>query len=546
MEATPRGARIELNNFSWHHPGRPEPVISGLNLTINPGEKVLLLGTSGAGKSTLLHAIAGVLHDDDGESAGGTITLNGQDPAEARGTAGMMQQDPESSIVMATVGNDVAFGPENLRVPREEIWGRVTEALTAVGLNDLPLDHPSSALSGGQKQRLGLAGILSMHPGAMILDEPTANLDPSGVQEVRDSILAAAQATGATLLVVEHRVSIWAPHMDRIIVLGEGGTITHDGAPDTVLTEARRELIDAGVWVPNYVPRAPQTGNIAGGENEGGEALLRAENLSITRAQPTPKQRRARRRTIKRLGDTPAPAPTDLPVLRGGINLTLHAGEHLSVLGPNGAGKSTLALTLAGLLTAPNGTLTATDALRNYDGNHGGERGSNHDSERAHWDVPTWTPAQMLSRIGYVFQEPEYQFIRGTVREELELGPRRLAALTRNPLDEDDLTARTNELATRLRLTHLLDANPFTLSGGEKRRLSVASALATAPKILILDEPTFGQDARTWAELVDLIRELLAGGTAIISITHDEDYTAALGGNHITLEATATPGKENA
>ena len=547
MEATPRGARIELNNFSWHHPGRPEPVINGLNLTINPGEKVLLLGTSGAGKSTLLHAIAGVLHDDDGLSAGGTITLNGQDPVEARGTAGMMQQDPESSIVMATIGNDTAFGPENLRVPREEIWGRVTEALTAVGLSHLPLDHPSSALSGGQKQRLGLAGILSMHPGAMILDEPTANLDPSGVQEVRDSILTAAEATGATLLVVEHRVSIWAPHMDRIIVLGEGGTITHDGAPDTVLTEARQELIDAGVWVPNYVPRAPQSdSDNQGGEH--GEALLRAENLSITRAQPTPKQRRARRRTIKRLGDTPAPAPIDLPVLRGGINLTLRAGEHLSVLGPNGAGKSTLALTLAGLLTAPDGTLAATDTLRNYDGNHGG----NHGGERAHWDVPTWTPAQMLSRIGYVFQEPEYQFIRGTVREELELGPRRLAALNRVPLNEDELAARTDDLAARLRLNHLLDANPFTLSGGEKRRLSVASALATAPRILILDEPTFGQDARTWAELVDLIRELLAGGTAIISITHDEDYTAALGGNHITLEALeasepqATNGKENA
>lgn len=540
MEATPRGARIELNHFSWHHPGRPEPVISGLNLTINPGEKVLLLGTSGAGKSTLLHAIAGVLHDDDGQSADGTITLNGQDPAEARGTAGMMQQDPESSIVMATVGNDTAFGPENLRVPREEIWGRVIEALTAVGLNHLPLDHPSSALSGGQKQRLGLAGILAMHPGAMILDEPTANLDPAGVQEVRDSILTAAQVTGATLLVVEHRVSIWAPHMDRIIVLGEGGTITHDGAPDTVLAEARQDLIDAGVWVPNYVPRAPQN---ATGEVAGGEALLRAENLSITRAQPTPKQRRARRRTIKRLGDTPAPVPVDLPVLRGGINLTLRAGEHLSVLGPNGAGKSTLALTLAGLLTAPDGTLTATDTLRD----HGtGQNNDDQNSQRAHWDVPTWTPAQMLSRIGYVFQEPEYQFIRGTVREELELGPRRLAALNRVPLDEDELAARTDDLAARLRLNHLLDANPFTLSGGEKRRLSVASALATAPRILILDEPTFGQDARTWAELVDLIRELLAGGTAVISITHDEDYTAALGGKSITLPALTTPGKENA
>ena len=543
MEATPRGARIELNNFSWHHPGRPEPVINGLNLTINPGEKVLLLGTSGAGKSTLLHAIAGVLHDDDGLSAGGTITLNGQDPVEARGTAGMMQQDPESSIVMATIGNDTAFGPENLRVPREEIWGRVTEALTAVGLSRLPLDHPSSALSGGQKQRLGLAGILSMHPGAMILDEPTANLDPAGVQEVRDSILAAAGATGTTLLVVEHRVSIWAPYMDRIIVLGEGGTITHDGAPGTVLAEARRDLIDAGVWVPDYVPRAPQNaiGEAAGGDTATGEALLHAENLSITRAQPTPKQRRARRRTIKRLGDTPAPVPVDLPVLRGGINLTLRAGEHLSVLGPNGAGKSTLALTLAGLLTAPDGTLAATDTLRDHGAGQNGQNG-----QRAHWDVPTWTPAQMLSRIGYVFQEPEYQFIRGTVREELELGPRRLAALTREPLNEAELTERTNTLAHHLRLNHLLDANPFTLSGGEKRRLSVASALATAPKILILDEPTFGQDARTWAELVDLIRELLANGTAVISITHDEDYTAALGGNHITLEATATPGKENA
>ena len=235
-------------------------------------------------------------------------------------------------------------------------------------------------------------------------------------------------------------------------------------------------------------------------------------------------------------------------MLRGGINLTLRAGEHLSVLGPNGAGKSTLALTLAGLLTAPDGTLAATDTLRD----HGAGRDSGQNSQRAHWDVPTWTPAQMLSRIGYVFQEPEYQFIRGTVREELELGPRRLAALNRVPLDEDELAARTDDLAARLRLNHLLDANPFTLSGGEKRRLSVASALATAPRILILDEPTFGQDARTWAELVDLIRELLADGTAVISITHDEDYTAALGGKSITLEALepsepqTTNGKENA
>ena len=537
MENTPRGARIELIDFSWHHPGRPEPVINGLNLIINPGEKVLLLGSSGAGKSTLLHAIAGVLHDEDGESAGGTVTLNGQSPATARGTAGMMQQDPESSIIMATIGNDVAFGPENLCVPRAEIWNRVAEALGAVGLGHLPLEHPSGALSGGQKQRLGLAGILAMHPGAMILDEPTANLDPAGVQEVRDSILAAAEATGATLLVVEHRVAVWAPYMDRIIVLGAGGTVTHDGAPEHVLRQAREELIAAGVWVPDYVPRAPQA--TANAKNESDIALLRAETLSITRTQPGPRARRARRRALKKLGpdSTPQPVPVDLPVLRGGINLTLHAGEHLSILGPNGAGKSTLALTLAGLLTAPDGLLAATDELRNHGTGGTGAPNARGSILRAHWDVPTWTPAQMLSRIGYVFQEPEYQFIRGTVREELELGPRRLAALNRETLDEAELTERIEKLANRLRLTHLLEANPFTLSGGEKRRLSVASALATAPRILILDEPTFGQDARTWAELVDLIRELLADGAAVLSITHDEDYTAALGGQSLTLTA---------
>lgn len=551
MENTPRGARIELIDFSWHHPGRPEPVINGLNLTINPGEKVLLLGSSGAGKSTLLHAIAGVLHDEDGESAGGIVTLNGQSPATARGTAGMMQQDPESSIIMATIGNDVAFGPENLRVPRAEIWNRVAEALGAVGLGHLPLEHPSGALSGGQKQRLGLAGILAMHPGAMLLDEPTANLDPAGVQEVRDSILAAAEATGATLLVVEHRVAVWAPYMDRIIVLGAGGTVTHDGAPEHVLRRAREELIAAGVWVPDYVPRAPRA--TANAKNESDIALLRAENLSITRTQPGPRARRARRRALKKLGpdSTPQPVPVDLPVLRGGINLTLHTGEHLSILGPNGAGKSTLALTLAGLLTAPDGLLAATDELRNHGTGGTGAPNARGSIRRAHWDVPTWTPAQMLSRIGYVFQEPEYQFIRGTVREELELGPRRLAALNRETLDEAELTERIEKLAGRLRLTHLLEANPFTLSGGEKRRLSVASALATAPRILILDEPTFGQDARTWAELVDLIRELLADGAAVLSITHDEDYTAALGGQSLTLTALTssiageTPRQEN-
>lgn len=512
-----RGAHLAARDFGWHHPGRPAPAFAHLTFDITPGEKVLLVGPSGAGKSTLLHALGGLVEDEDGQSQLGTLTIDGLPAREARGRCGLMQQDPESSIVLARVGDDVAFGPENLAVPREQIWPRVTEALTAVGLNHLDLNHPTSALSGGQKQRLGLAGILAMHPGALLLDEPTANLDPAGVIEVRDSVLAAAQATGATLVVIEHRIDVWAQRMDRIIVLGPGkdgaATITHNGPPATVLHQARTSLIAGGVWVPGHTPHPPAPAGTATGTT----ALLEARDLTITRATPTRRQRKERARALA-AGTTPV---LDLPAVATGINLTLHAGEHLALVGGNGSGKSTLALTLAGLLTPATGqvyahpTLTGADTLSH--------------------DLTTWPAAELAHRIGYVFQDPEQQFITPSVRAELEFGPRHLAKTRRTPLNEADLAQRVDTLLAKLHLTHLANANPFTLSGGEKRRLSVATALATEPAILVLDEPTFGQDSTTWAELVTLIRELLTQGTAVISVTHDTDYIAALGGTTYRL-----------
>ena len=521
------GAFIELNAFSWHHPGRKHPTLDSINLSIAPGEKVLLLGASGAGKSTLLHAIAGVLYDQDGQSASGSITINGVPADQARGAIALMQQDPESSVVLSRVGDDVAFGAENMGVEPAEIWQRVEFSLNAVGLGHCELDRSTSALSGGQKQRLGLAGILAMHPAALALDEPTANLDPAGVIEVRDAVLAAAQTTGATLIVVEHRVGIWSPFMDRVIVLGTDGTISHDGTPEQVLTAARDELIAGGVWVPDYEPALPVFS-----APKPGEPLIVADNLGISRVNPARKSLKIRRAQVAKYSE-----PVDLalePVkhyipsaLRQIPELSLRAGEHLSLLGPNGAGKSTLALTLAGLLYPVSGLLYACPALRAA---RGGEKSD------AHWDIASWNPAQLVSRIGYVFQEPEYQFVTSRVRDELQVGPRRVAALEHRAVDEQELEARTDELLERLRLSHVHEANPFTLSGGEKRRLSVATALATRPQLLILDEPTFGQDARTWAELVQLIRELMAEGVAVLSITHDEEYTRALGGGYIRIE----------
>ncbi|MFC7847523.1 ABC transporter ATP-binding protein [Arthrobacter sp. NPDC057388] len=520
-DAGVRPAAVHARGWGWRHAGRTKPAVRALDLDIRPGERVLLLGPSGAGKSTLLHALAGVLGDSDAggptDDAGtrdsddadesGELLIDGASPRVQRGRAGLMQQDPETQVVLSRLGDDVAFGAENLSVPRDEIWRRVHEALDDVGLSHLPLNHPTSALSGGQKQRLALAGILAMRPGLILLDEPTANLDPAGVLEVRDAVGRCLDKTGATLVVVEHRVAAWKDLVDRIVVLQPGsdanGAVLIDGTPDEVLEQARGKLTAAGVWVPGYVPETrrrcaglvpPSAGSGAGG------LLLAAEKLAVSRERP-------RRRGFRSL--------PPVPVLRD-VTAQVRAGEALTVTGPNGAGKSTFALTLAGLLPPVDGRVSATLGL----------------SAGAGIDPYKWKAEQLISRIGTVFQEPEHQFVTGRVLDELQFGPRHLGH------GEE----RVDELLERLRLTHLVDANPYTLSGGEKRRLSVATVLAAHPQVLVLDEPTFGQDANTWAELASFLSELLDAGTAVVSVTHDEEFTHVLGGTELRLGSGGRPG----
>lgn len=502
---TVRPAAVTARGWGWRHAGRTRPAVQALDLDISPGERVLLLGPSGAGKSTLLDALAGVLGDvdDDGEASesdeSGSLLVDGGSPRGQRGRAGLMQQDPETQVVLSRVGDDVAFGAENLAVPREAIWPRVHEALADVGLSHLPLDHPTSALSGGQKQRLALAGILAMRPGLVLLDEPTANLDPAGVLEVRDAVARSLDKTGATLVVVEHRVSVWKDLVDRIVVLQPGNhtdsAVLLDGPPDQVLADARTMLVSAGVWVPGYVPATrARAADVPPGT---GDLLLAAEALGVSRQRP-------RRKGFRKIPPVP---------VQEGITAQVRAGQALTVTGPNGAGKSTFALTLAGLLDPVDGAVSATTALA---------RGAGIDPCR-------WKAEQLIERIGTVFQEPEHQFVTGNVLDELLFGPRHLG----------HGAERVDELLERLRLTHLVDANPYTLSGGEKRRLSVATVLAASPQVLVLDEPTFGQDANTWAELASFLSELLDAGTAVVSVTHDAEFTAALGGTELKLAAEA-------
>ena len=200
---------------------------------VDPGERVLLLGASGSGNSTLLQGLAGLLDsNEDGDETGRLLVEDGV-AGHRRSRIGMVLQNPDSQVILR-VGDDVAFGMENFNVERAAIWPRVRRALVAVGL-DLPLTRETSALSGGQQQRLALAGVLAMNPGLILLDEPTANLDPAGVVEVRDAVAAAAAETGATLVVIEHRTAVWLPVVDRVIVLGDDGRVVADGPPDDTL-----------------------------------------------------------------------------------------------------------------------------------------------------------------------------------------------------------------------------------------------------------------------------------------------------------------------
>jgi energy-coupling factor transporter ATP-binding protein EcfA2 len=469
--------------------------VRDVTIAIEPGERVLLLGASGVGKSTVLSGLAGVLGGDDEGETLGRLEVDGADPRSLRGRSGLLLQDPDSQVILAKVGDDVAFACENLGVPRGEIWDRVRQALDQVRL-DVPLDHPTAALSGGQKQRLALAGLLAMRPGLLLLDEPTANLDPEGVLEVRSAVSAVLERTGATLVVVEHRVSVWRDIVDRVIVLGADGGVLADGHPDAVLADTSNELRKAGVWLPDHVVSVPAP--VARGA-----ALLTADQLMIGRSPAVRGGRRRRRRDS--IGTVNA-----LPCR---IDLAVTEGSATALTGANGVGKSTLALTLGGLLPALGGSLRAEEAL----------------ASSASPDPASWRSRELLTRVGSVFQNPEHQFVASTVRAELSVGPHALGQ------SATEVDRRVDDLLERLDLAGLADANPFTLSGGQKRRLSVATALATRPRMLVLDEPTFGQDANTWTELVRMIAELRADGHAIVASTHDAEFVRAIGASELRL-----------
>ena len=516
-----RPAALELRSWGYRHAYRNHFAVRDLSLSIPAGQRVLLLGASGIGKSTILEGVAGLLgdhapqsgqdqvEDDEGGVTQGQVLIDGNPAVSSRGRVGLVLQDPDAQAIFQRLGDNVAFGPENMGLPREEIWPRVRKAMAEVGLADLQLTRSTMHLSGGQMQRLALAGALAMQPGLLLLDEPTANLDPVGVEQIVGAVRKVLDRQGSTMVLVEHRAGPWMDMIDRVIVLGlgeveesAGGSgaaayrktvIMADGSPQEVFTDPGLDLASLGIWVPEAYRGAkdslPELGRARSGQSGHGQdahqVLLTARDLAVGRQGKAVAEH---------------------------IDLEFRAGQVTALVGANGAGKSTLAMTLAGLLEPVAGSVLAHDHLLR------GPQGQ----------TPTepepirWTSSQLAARIAYVFQNPEHQFARGTVLEEVKLAP------IRTGMTEDQAQARALELLGRFSLRQYARANPYTLSGGEKRRLTVASALAAAPQMLILDEPTFGQDRNTWVSMAQLIADLRDQGACIILVTHDRELVQAL------------------
>lgn len=543
-------AQLRFENWGYRHASRKAFAVRGLNLTIEAGQRVLLLGASGIGKSTILEGAAGLIgsdiilksdsndknsnssshnvlvEDEDGGVSEGAVFVDDVPVHKARGRVGLVLQDPESQAIFQRLGDNVAFGPENMNVPRKEIWNIVDESLKEVGLDGLQLHRSTAHLSGGQMQRLALAGALAMKPSVLLLDEPTANLDPDGVEQIVSAVGKVLDDTHATMVLVEHHAQPWIDLIDRVIVLGlensgnskngedseDGKNFVHDddiargesaktvivadGTPDEVFNRKDLDFENLGIWLPDKY-KDPKNRNIGRIHVKGepdcdpsvgdGKVVLSTKNLAISH--------------------------TDTPIAKN-INLEFNSGQITALVGANGAGKSTLSLTLAGLIPSIEGEVVASEDLcKDLDSS----------------DPIKWKSTELAKRISYVFQNPEHQFACGTVLEEVMLGPIRIG------MSEEDARTKAQELLERFRLGRYANANPYTLSGGEKRRLTVAASLAAAPRVLILDEPTFGQDRKTWMQIIKLIASLRADGVSVIVVTHDKELVDALGARLVEL-----------
>ena len=456
MKTQLRAAEVKAVSFGFRYHGATSAALTDINWSLPAGGSALVVGPSGSGKSTLALALAGVLDPVEDGEASGELLVGGSPWFSKTSPVGLVLQQPDNQTVLHTVGDDVAFGLENLGVDPGEIPGRIREALDTVGLA-LALDHPTKKLSGGQRQRLALAGALAMRPSLLVLDEPLQALDDEGREQVLAAVMSLRERENLTLIVVDHDPGAWRECVDQVVVVDCGSASVYSVGTAPIDWEWHLEHED---------PLAPLD------ENE----VCACAELEVGYGSPLP----------------------------GRHSIDLHSGEILAITGGNGAGKSTLAMTLAGLLPPMAGEVIAPRD-------------------------PHLLPSRKLaSRVSFVPQNPSLHHLGSTVREDLQMS----LDLAEEPLRTPQRFERWLEL---FQLGALLERHPASLSGGEARRLALASATIAGQPLLILDEPSQSLDAEAKKSLVQLLRLLAQEGSTVVLVTHDRDLISALGASEYRL-----------
>ena len=490
---------IEFKDYTFKYRSLVEPTLRHVNLTINAGEKVLIVGPSGSGKSTLAHCINGLVpFSFPGESTG-SLTVSGKDPAK-EGIFGMSKlvgtvlQDTDGQFIGLTVAEDIAFALENDCVPQEELFQRVDEVAETVDVKFL-LDHAPTELSGGQKQRVSMAGVMIDDVDILLFDEPLANLDPATGKRAIDLIDKISKTTGKTVLIIEHRLEdALYRDVDRIVVVGEG-EIVADMKPDELL--CTDVLEKEGIREPLYITALKHAGCTVKPETmpqhiESMELAPYRERVQgwFQKAElPPERQRTESMLEVEGVSFSYVPGKKVLQ----DINFRIEKGEMVSIVGKNGAGKSTLSNLICGFITPNSGKILLE-----------GE------------DISGLSIKERGEVIGLVMQNPNQMISKPMIFDEVALG------LAVRGVPEEEIKERVHETLKICGLYPFRNWPVSALSFGQKKRVTIASILVMNPRVLILDEPTAGQDFRHYTEIMEFLKDINERlGITIIMITHD-------------------------
>ena len=496
---------IEIKDLSFTYKNSDVEVLKDVNLSIEEGKFTVIMGRTGAGKTTLAMLPNGIIPQLVEGTVKGTIIAAGKDSSKYRVQTmareiGLVLQDPETQIFGRTVDEDTAFGPRNYLVPRDEIKERIKSALNKVRLDGYE-KRQTSQLSGGEKQRLAIAGILAMDPSIIILDEPTSELDPIGREEIYSTMVSLQKDQKKTVVAVEHSSQEISEKADRIVVLSDAHVVWQ-GSPKDFFREL--DLVERYGIKPLPVSKVGwelyKKGVIAKEEipltvDDAYSLVLRLLDGRKLGFSPAEVPRQERTKLIE-VNDVHYQYDKSKEALKG-VSFDIYEGDYVALIGQNGAGKTTLAKHFNSLFKPTSGRILVCRK-----------------------DTKNEEPNTLAEQIGYVFQNPDNQIFSTSVYKEMEYG---LKALK---LSEEEMSKRIHEIARLLGIEKVLDEHPFSLGKGERQRVAVASILVLKPKILVVDEPTTGQDWDGIQNMMKLIDELHANGTTIVMITHDMDVVA--------------------